>query len=195
VPEARCVVLASANGELRRSLRKSLTEMRWQVHEAGGGAEAMSQMELFQPEALLMDHWLPDLEAGEFARQIAAMYPGVDVLWLDGETQPGGVKSPRRNELLHALREAASNEAEASEGQLDQAEFKNSVAGYEDSGIPDAALVKPVENVAVVAPIEGMVGSSAAMRELARLIRLVAPASATVLIEGETGSGKGLSTC
>ncbi len=35
-----------------------------------------------------------------------------------------------------------------------------------------------------------MVGDSAGMRELAGLIRLVAPRSATVLIEGETGTGK-----
>ena len=35
-----------------------------------------------------------------------------------------------------------------------------------------------------------MVGTSETMRELARLIRLVAPRSTTVLIEGETGTGK-----
>jgi transcriptional regulator with GAF, ATPase, and Fis domain len=35
-----------------------------------------------------------------------------------------------------------------------------------------------------------MIGESGVMRELARIIRLVAPRSATVLIEGETGTGK-----
>ncbi len=35
-----------------------------------------------------------------------------------------------------------------------------------------------------------MVGASEPMRELTRLIRLVAPRSTTVLIEGETGTGK-----
>jgi transcriptional regulator with GAF, ATPase, and Fis domain len=35
-----------------------------------------------------------------------------------------------------------------------------------------------------------MVGESAEMMELARMIRLVAPRTATVLIEGETGTGK-----
>jgi transcriptional regulator with GAF, ATPase, and Fis domain len=35
-----------------------------------------------------------------------------------------------------------------------------------------------------------LVGASEPMRELARLIRLVAPRSTTVLIEGETGTGK-----
>jgi transcriptional regulator with GAF, ATPase, and Fis domain len=40
--------------------------------------------------------------------------------------------------------------------------------------------------------IEGIIGQSEAMLELARLIRLVAPRSSTVLIEGETGTGKEL---
>jgi len=38
--------------------------------------------------------------------------------------------------------------------------------------------------------LPGMVGVSAVMVELARLIRLVAPHESTVLIEGETGTGK-----
>ena len=38
--------------------------------------------------------------------------------------------------------------------------------------------------------LPGMVGASEPMRELAELIRLVAPRSTTVLIEGETGTGK-----
>jgi transcriptional regulator with GAF, ATPase, and Fis domain len=42
----------------------------------------------------------------------------------------------------------------------------------------------------VVPMLPEMVGNSESMRELARLIRLVAPRSTTVLIEGETGTGK-----
>ena len=41
-------------------------------------------------------------------------------------------------------------------------------------------------------PLPEMVGESHGMLELARLIRLVAPRSSTVLIEGETGTGKEL---
>ena len=41
-----------------------------------------------------------------------------------------------------------------------------------------------------VVTLPEMVGASEAMQELARLIRLVAPRSTTVLIEGETGTGK-----
>ena len=58
---SRTVVLASADAGLRQRLRVSLTGLRWQVREAGGGAEAIAQLEASHPEALLVDSWLPDL--------------------------------------------------------------------------------------------------------------------------------------
>jgi transcriptional regulator with GAF, ATPase, and Fis domain len=47
---------------------------------------------------------------------------------------------------------------------------------------------RPVAKAEAMLP--EMIGASEPMRELARLIRLVAPRSTTVLIEGETGTGK-----
>ena len=164
-----------------------------------------------------MECWLPDLEAGEFANQISVMYPAVDVLGFDGETMAGGVKSPRRNELLHALREAATTAPvkdavraiAASDTGARQPALIGVPAGRSDTErrteeipstsstmrdavqpaavSPDAVHVVP-KNEEVVAAIEGMIGSSAIMMELTRLIRLVAPTAATVLIEGETGT-------
>jgi len=50
-----------------------------------------------------------------------------------------------------------------------------------------------VSDIAVgVEPLPEMIGASSSLQELARLVRLVAPRSATVLIEGETGTGKEL---
>jgi len=42
------------------------------------------------------------------------------------------------------------------------------------------------------APLPGVVGSGAAMAEVSRLVRCVAPTQATVLVVGETGTGKEL---
>src|ERR1700678_2252837 len=101
----RTVVLASADAGLRERLRAALVGVRWQVREAGGGAEAMAQLEDSRSEALLVDSWLPDLEVGEFASVVRMMYPAMELLRVDGGVD-GGARSPRRNELLHALREA-----------------------------------------------------------------------------------------
>ena len=107
VAATRTVVLASADAGLRQRLRASLTGLRWQVREASGGAEAMAQLEDSRSEALLVDSWLPDLEVGEFSTVIRMLYPAMELLRVDGGVD-GGARSPRRNELLHALREAQS---------------------------------------------------------------------------------------
>ena len=208
---SRTVVLASADAGLRQRLRVSLTGLRWQVREAGGGAEAIAQLEASRPEALLVDSWLPDLEVEEFAGQIRVMYPGIELLRVDGGND-GSARSPRRNELLHALREAqdgAVNDTAAwatapiavprvvsrsisevhgfgRHGSQDT--FR---VGSERQGLP--VFAGPEEPVRAANPgwaLPEMVGTSEAMSELARLIRLVAPRSTTVLIEGETGTGK-----
>ncbi|MCU1225795.1 MAG: putative two component, sigma54 specific, transcriptional regulator, Fis family [Edaphobacter sp.] len=203
----RTVVLASADMGLRQRLRASLMGLRWQVREAGGGAEAMAQLEASRPEALLLDSWLPDLEAGEFAGQVRLMYPGMELLRVDGGVD-GVARSPRRNELLHALREAQSGalndtaawvaapmavpkvpikafaEMQSAERELIQDSVRlapSVLLGREETA-------RATVHAAVALP--DMVGVSEPMRELARLIRLVAPRSTTVLIEGETGTGK-----
>lgn len=192
------MILASADAALRQRLESSLSSMRWLVREAGGGADAMVQMEEQLPEVLVMDSWLPDLEVGEFARQVRRLYPGVDLLRMDGVPSDGGPRSPRQHELLHALREAQQTSAgpesvvvpkpvdeirSAAPGAVREApsvvERRDGCGGRRRGDAAD-----PVEAFAE------MIGRSAPMLELARLIKLVAPTSASVLIEGETGTGK-----
>ena len=168
---ARSVIIASCDQALRMRLRTSLSDMRWKVREAVGGADAMAQIEQQQPEALMLDNWLPDLEVGGFAKDLLDLYPGVDLLRIDGEPTPSP-RSPRRNELLHALREAQDFASEPARAK----DMRDSVS--------------PPAPSRLVQALPGMVGETPIMLELARLIRLVAPTSATVLIEGETGTGK-----
>jgi len=207
----RSVVLASADAGLRGRLRDSLAGMRWKVREAGGGAEAMAQLEESRPEALLVDSWLPDLEVSEFAGHVREFFPGVDLLRVDGDAAEGGVKSPRRHELLHALREAqdaprtdgvawaSAPVAVPRGGVLGVGRVQVSAAWDGDVRIEElppelpAAVLMAEPAVGVVksfVAIPEMIGVSEPMMELARMIRLVAPRSTTVLIEGETGTGK-----
>jgi DNA-binding NtrC family response regulator len=169
-------MVVSGDQALRQRLAASLRAMRWRVSEAGGGAEAMAQMENEPPDVMVLDHWLPDLEAVGLAAMLTALHPELEVVWMDGTAVSAGAPGPRRNELMQALREVSVDAG----GGVPSARAAQSVAVVEAR----------VESLPGVAPIEGLVGQSAAMLELARLVRLVAPTSATVLIEGETGSGK-----
>ena len=210
----RTVVLASADASLRQRLRSSLSGLRWDVREARGGAEAIAQLEGRPTEALLLDHWLPDLEVMELAEQIGALYPEMELLRIDGDPIVGGSKSPRHHELLHALREAAGSlhrESVAPQAisptgdDLTKARVRAAADVYTSRpSLPSRPLsaakqegAEPTRRISATSSaaqasvaIEGLVGESAIMLELARTIRLVAPRTATVLIEGETGTGK-----
>ena len=104
--EVRSVILASADTQFRARLRQQLTAMRWMVREAAGGAEAMAQLEVDGAEAMVLDCVLPDLEVGEFAEQMRIRHPAMGLLHVNTTAEEGGVRSPRRNELMHALRQA-----------------------------------------------------------------------------------------
>jgi DNA-binding NtrC family response regulator len=232
---ARTVLLASADADFRTRLRRELTAMRWRVREAAGGAEAMELLEVEGAEAMVLDSALPDLEVDEFAGVMRMRHPVMDLLRIDGIVDEGGARSPRRNELLHALRQAleeARGVGESAAWTLSpvavpricaverlapgdtrtfaaeevaallrsrravQPESIRHGTGMAENGLRQASIFAE-ERVelharALSMPLPEMVGESLPMMELARLIRLVAPRSTTVLIEGETGTGKEL---
>jgi DNA-binding NtrC family response regulator len=230
VAEARTVVLVSADAGLTARLSERLTGLRWRVREASGGAQAMMLLEAQAAEAVLLDNWLPDLEVGEFAAHIRLLYPEVDLLALHGgepggsrgiEGQVEGARSPRRNELLHAMREALDGGSSPKPVRLGDGleQLVEGIAAREaeayrvrlDGSVTDGTLDRQGRNGGIINRRKGilagerggapgavgqdsrlpeLVGGSEAMGELGRLIRLVAPRSTTVLIEGETGTGK-----
>src|SRR5580765_6823387 len=173
---ARTVVVTSADRALRSRLRELLSALRWVVYEAEGGADALARLEELKPEALLVDAWLPDLEAGEFAGQVREMYPAVEVMGVDGAVE-GQARSPRRNELLHALREAQG--PAGSGGKNDTAVWNAApvtvpAAGWRvldetaaGSGAAMSETAEGRESARESAPaielLPGMVGASAAM--------------------------------
>jgi transcriptional regulator with GAF, ATPase, and Fis domain len=118
----------------------------------------------------------------------------MDLMRVDGGSESGGIRSPRRNELLHALREAQEEDGDiaAPSQAATFASDRNPVGGatmlLKEESSPRKIIAPEVRNEEFL--LAGMIGKSDSMRELTRLIRLVAPRSTAVLIEGETGTGK-----
>jgi DNA-binding NtrC family response regulator len=238
---SRTAVLVSADASFRQKLAEILTGMRWKVREASGGAQALSYLEEAPSEALLLDFWLPDLEAGDFAEQLRIQYPNLDLICVnEAEEMVGKIRSARRPELLHALRQAQEfgssvwaghsevrpanlqpmaprgirspqahginpagsfvytrpvrGVAAASENSVacdDSEDIAEEMARQFASSFASDSIAAP-PHVQPAASLPGMVGSSCEMQSLAHSVRLVAPRSTTVLIEGPTGTGKEL---
>ncbi|MGC1870953.1 MAG: sigma-54 dependent transcriptional regulator [Acidobacteriaceae bacterium] len=234
---SRTAVLVSADASFRQRLAEILIGMRWKVREASGGAEALSYLEESPSEALLLDFWLPDLEAGDFAEQLRIQYPNLDLICVnEAEEMVGKPRSARRPELLHALRRAQESGGSGWAGKSEihpanlQTMAPRGIRSPQAHGINPAGsflYTKPVRVVATASEssvacdgsgemsptaasefasqvitassytqpassLPGMVGSSREMQSLAHAVRLVAPRTTTVLIEGPTGTGKEL---
>ena len=183
-PVLRSVLLASSDTVLRAPLRAALTLLRWQVKEVGGAAEALAHLEQHLPEAIILDRWLPDIEVNEFSALVQQLYPTLDLLRIDGLSLTREARSPRRPELLTAIRNA---QWKSEPDPRSPAKHPKLAASPEDL---HTAIEIPSNLGSHLLP--GMVGESASMRELGRIVRLVAPRDTTVLIEGPTGAGKEL---
>ena len=199
-------MVVSADARLRYRLRAGLTELRWSVREAAGGAQAIILLDQGRCEAMILDTWLPDLQVRELQQRMSLIYPEMDLLNIDGDSDPqrsaGRTGGLRRPELLHAIRQAQGPEFPPVGGRapVERAVTSGPYRTLPDGVVPDGSTPRnSAENARAAFEVAedlraellpGLVGASGAMREVANLVRLVAPRSAAVLIEGETGTGK-----
>jgi len=212
----RTALLASSDRSFRQRLHQTLSGLRWQVREAGSGAEAWAEAHASAPEAVIVDSWLPDLELSEFLHEFRISFPKVDLVTASGPAEVDGPRGPYRQELLYALRMSQDNDSvawnTAGAGSAQNAKMPAADSRLRDSiatavltpSHSDHSLTGPPAPVAVLvldktgtpAPagerIPELVGNDPAMLDVSRRIRLVAPRSTPVLIEGPTGSGKEL---
>jgi DNA-binding NtrC family response regulator len=204
---ARTAVLVSADAAFRERLRSALCELRWRVRETAGGAETLACLEDEPAEAVVLDSWLPDLEIHEFVAEFRKAHPETDLIMADASSAAGAeARGPRRNEVLHALRRAqATDDAiwKTAPGDVGTGMRGESGAGgerVETRRAPETAAPGVATGATGAAAGDGrretalpeFVGAHPAMLEVSRRIRLVAPRSTPVLIEGPTGSGKEL---
>jgi len=169
------VLLVSPNSRLRLALRDKLRQPRWNLTEAGSGAEALECLDENPSEILLLDPLLPDLESGEFSGMVREQFPNIQILSVNSHTGQLvlGTSSPtllsaQLTELLYSGGNAPSNAISPERLQR----MRTHEAGYMG--------------------IRGMIGDSQPMRQVYQLTHMVARRDTTVLVTGESGTGKDL---
>ena len=180
-PEAcSAVIVASGNKEFRKRILKWLGARSWTVEEALGGAEALSLVEEGAFQGLLLDRSLPDLDVPELVNIIKARHPQVQVLVVGSEGEERHLV-----ERFFSRKDLPLDFPEAQESS----ESKIEAEGLRERPGSTAGIVTEVKREE---PLPGMMGSSEAMQQVYHLARLVIPRDTTVLIMGETGTGKEL---
>jgi DNA-binding NtrC family response regulator len=216
----RTALVASNDRSFRQRLAETLTGLRWQVREAEGGAQAWEEAESSLPEAVIVDSWLPDLDLAEFLKDFRGHFPEVDLLTTGGAVIQESPRGPYRQELLYALRKTQDTDTAIWNTAAPVLDCLNAIKQSSSWPVPspsDVALevslpssdhsvssssvpknlpsVNSLETSAEPVSSERLpelIGYAPCMLEVSRRIRLVAPRSTSVLIEGPTGSGKEL---
>jgi len=170
-------IVASPDPLFRQRILQQLAARSWFAEEACGGAEALALLEGGKCRTLLLDRCLPDLDVNELVGMVRARHPDVAILVLDSQAvkTTAGDSPGLAPELFHLLQ--SSREVRI------PAELQEPVLR------PLARSTASVENSE---PLPGMTGHSPSLRRVYRLARLVAARQTTVLVTGETGTGKEL---
>ena len=170
-PEVVGVLLVSMNSELRRDLSSRLQSRRWAVQEASSGAAALERIDGGNLALVLLDPALPDLRVDEFREILRSQYPHVEIVPINAHTGQPMMADPSPDTTAFEL------VREIGRGGPLKGETFTPATGEEpirEEGLP------------------GFVGASASVQRLCAMARLVAQRDTTVLITGESGTGKDL---
>jgi transcriptional regulator with GAF, ATPase, and Fis domain len=167
-PRMRLLV-ASADSNFRKRIMANPLYASAQREEASGGAQALARLGETRCDSVLLDRNLPDLDAREVAEIIRKRYPHMHVELLDSR------------EMHTELQDVEIRES------IEVCEKKSTIANRAGTNRLQTRLVFQEEG-----PLNGMIGTSPAMQQVYALARMVAPRNTSVLIMGETGTGKEL---
>jgi len=175
------VLVVEDEAPLRELIAESLEAKGFAVAQAVNGADALSRLEGFAYDGLVVDLRLPDADGMDVLKAAIDRYPKIRSVVITGY---GGVE-----EAVKALKLGAIDFL-IKPFQLVQLEQILTVA------ISERRL--QMENAELRAQLRGrfqfdsIIGGSEPMRRVFATLELVAPMNSTVLIHGETGTGKEL---
>jgi DNA-binding NtrC family response regulator len=175
------VLVVEDESDLRQIVGDALQGAGFEPVLVGTAAEAISRLDSFAYDALVVDLRLPDADGMEVLAAALDRYPGILSVVVTGF---GGV-----DEAVSAIKRGALD-------FLIKPFQLGRLARVLSAGLDQQRL--RAENAELRAQLhdryrfDSIVGQSAPMRQVFSTLELVAPMNSTVLIQGETGTGKEL---
>jgi len=173
------LLLVEDEGPLRQAIAEQLADRGYSVVQADSGESALAQLSDFAFDIIVTDLRLPGIDGAAVVEAAVERYPDIVAIVVTGYgTVKDAVEAIKRgasdfvnkpfqiDELLHVLDSALEQRRLKSENAYLRAQLEERYR------------------------FEGLIGKSAPMGRLFQLLETVASTSSTVLISGETGTGK-----
>ncbi len=175
------LLLVDDEAAFREVIAERLTEHGFKVKQAGTGEDALERLSEFAFDILVTDLRLPGVDGRRVLDESFARYPDIIAIVISGYgTLKEAVEVTRLGaegfitkpfpfeELLHELNVTLEKRRLRAENAYLRAQLQDKFK------------------------IEGMIGRTPIMERLSELLRTVAATTSTVLVTGETGTGKEL---
>jgi DNA-binding NtrC family response regulator len=173
------LLLVEDETPLRQAIAEQLNDRGYRVRQADSGEAALACLAEFAFDIIVTDLRLPGIDGSAVIEAAVARYPHIIAIVVTGfGTVKDAVEAIKRgardfvskpfqiDELLHVL-----------ESAIEQRQLKSENA-YLRSQLEERYR------------FEGIVGKSRPMERLFQLLETVAPTNSTILVTGETGTGK-----
>jgi two-component system, NtrC family, response regulator AtoC len=177
----RSILVVDDDPAMRHLLSVILTDHGWEARAVATAQDALKELEARDCDLVLTDVRMPGMDGLALLREIQRLRPELTVIVMSAygaqdaalEAMKAGAydylsKPFKRDEVVLVLRKAEERERLARENRRLRTEL---AGGYGPSNL---------------------VGASGAMQEVLRQLRKVAPQKTTVLVTGDSGTGKEL---
>jgi two-component system response regulator HydG len=184
-------------------LKRFLTRHGYEVMEAYNGKKALEILESTEPSLVMCDFRLEDMEGNVLLGKIKEKYPHLPVIIITGysdikiavEVMKMGAydyitKPLFPDEILVTIKKALEDAEKGESSPAIQASSSGSGSAPVPEQRPASTATNKDKTQGVTVSGEYIFGDSPVFRQILQQIDLVAPTNYTIIIHGESGSGK-----
>jgi two-component system response regulator HydG len=175
------LLLVDDDRHIRELLREVGVREGFEVLEAADGAAALDMLQRRHMDLVLLDLHMPRVNGLAVLRGVRASGSSSQVALMSGAASV--------EDAVEAIKLGAS---EYFSKPLDLARVRSLMAAMRQQFLDRSSVLDSDATLAERLEVCGMIGRSPAMRELFHVIHRLAPHARTVLVTGETGTGKEL---
>ena len=177
----RSILVADDDASIRSLLKQLLADEGYAVSEAATGTEVVDQVKAQNPDLVIMDVRMPELDGIEALQKVKVAAPGTSVLIMTAfGTSNAAIKAMELGAFDYVTKPF----------ELDKI-LHTVKRSFEYHDLTQEVEVLRDE-ISSLVQTERIVGSSSSMQEVYKIVGKVAKSDATVLITGESGTGKEL---